>query len=824
MNSVENRNSEYGCVMKKFGCKLCNVKARRLCTNLLYKGGITIASLALLAALGYFMQTCKGIVLGVFFYLSVMFNAGWFFYLLAPVVRIRLFNALLFMGLFVWGCMLYFCSPVREGDYNQSIIERQIEAPNRTVAAFFPSRGGFESIAKFNDRQLRIHYFAFHTVVLFYVALLMFSIFGRGIVNRVRKWLTPWRRLNVFWGRTDVGLLLARNITNTTVRGQVFFMLQQHSGDGDEWRTLTQDIDRMDAMWSFTYDSNAVETDVSKDTLAQAKGRRHFFMDESGHVNVSRADRLVKVLKKWKEMRSKRGKVRCFFAAARAGILRWWLTGCAEKPYFYVRVEASTDDLTYQTWAANVRDVVTPVLVRESQLIAKDFIKNHPLLNMPGIHVDHETGMVQNGRFNVLLIGFGAVGQDILNEIVCNGQFVQSYKDGKPVQVPLHVDIVEQDAKVIEEYCVRRPLATRHPKFSATECGDERFDVNFVEESVRVEEKTFDDWFRNYLDNEWKKKQNPYNRIIVCLQGDGKSLAIANKIVEFARRNGVEIGPNVVFARVKDPAINRYLPQGKICTLFTKEQKPDKQSRITVFGDLVGIYAFDRINVEFVDTMAKVLNSRYGNFGREVADEKGREEKWENASFFDQLSSRAAAEGQRNLLLLRGLDYRVNVRRLFTEITYADVDAPMTDDSFKDKDSLLRTLSIDEHLRWNAFHIMMGYRPWYVLDEDRKRVGLSGAVRDDIPEPRPKKIKANQLATIGKHADIVPFDALPDVDMRLKEWNAGKTLAELKMERKDFEGLTPDSAQAWDIAFCQIVGKAAQVAGLAIVKPVPLEA
>ena len=89
------------------------------------------------------------------------------------------------------------------------------------------------------------------------------------------------------------------------------------------------------------------------------------------------------------------------------------------------------------------------------------------------------------------------------------------------------------------------------------------------------------------------QSQNPYNRIIVCLQGDGKSLAIANKIVEFARRNGVEIGPNVVFARVKDPAINRYLPQGKICTLFTKEQKPDKQSRITVFGDLVGIYAFD---------------------------------------------------------------------------------------------------------------------------------------------------------------------------------------------------------------------------------------
>ena len=507
-------------VMKKLGCRLCSVKARRFCTNLMFKLVITGVFLITMFALGWGMQTHESIFLGTFFYISVMANAGWGFYLLAPVVRIRLFNALLFMGLFVWGCMLYFCSPVREGNYEQSITERQIEAPNRTVSAFFPSRGGFEAIAKSNDKQLRLHYFIFHTVVLFYVALLTFAIFGRGFVNRVHKWLTPWRRLNVFWGRSDAGLLLARNITETTVRGQVFFMLQQRSGDGDEWRTLTHDIDRMDAMWSFTYDSNAVETDVSKDTLAQAKGRRHFFMDESGHVNVSRADRLVKVLRKWKEMRETHGKARCFFAAVRAGLLKWWMSGCAEKPYFYVRVEASADELTYQTWAANVRDVVTPVLIRESRLIAKDFIGKYPLLTtMPGIKVDNEKCLVSEGKFNILLVGFGSAGQDVLNEIVCNGQFVQSYdSNGLPVQVPLHVDVVEQDGKVIEEYCIRHPLATQYlvPKVQGR---DECFDVNFV--NVRVEDKTFDDWFKDCLCKNDKK--NPYNRIVVCLNGDNKN-------------------------------------------------------------------------------------------------------------------------------------------------------------------------------------------------------------------------------------------------------------------------------------------------------------
>jgi hypothetical protein len=116
---------------------------------------------------------------------------------------------------------------------------------------------------------------------------------------------------------------------------------------------------------------------------------------------------------------------------------------------------------------------------------------------------------------------------------------------------------------------------------------------------------------------------------------------------------------------------------------------------------------------------------------------------------------------------------------------------------------------------------MMGYRPWHILD---RRPDQDPDARNDIPEPRQKKIKANQLATIGKHADIVEFDALPDVDIQLKKWNTGKTLEELNMERKDFEGLTPDSAQAWDIAFCQMVGKVANAAGQAIVKPILPEA
>ena len=833
-----------------------------------YKGIITLIFLAVMLGLGCWMQAVTGgqveislmdVFIDFSFYVSLLLNAGWFFYLLSPFVRIQVLNAALFMVLFVWGCVLYYCSPVDDSVLSKDKVERQIEAPNRTVAAFFPSRGGFETVGKTGEQKtgeqnagepktgeqktgaqkndksstnvkksgIRLHYFVFHTSVLFYVALIGFSIFGRGIVNQIRKWTVLWKNLNVFWGRSNAGLLLARSIINTSCKDQVYFMLQQKSGDGDEWRTLTRDIDDMDGLWSFTYDSNDVETDVSKDTLSQAKGRRHFFMDEAAHVNVSRADRIVTILRDNPPLPGFKGAWQAF----RAGmILRWFKCRRSkvwDKPFLYVRIEAPAEEFTYQTWAANVRDVVTPVLIRESQLIAKDFIKHYPLLKMPGVveNIDKATAQVKVDEIKILIIGFGSAGQDVLNEVVCNGQFVKEYdENGIAIPVPLHVDIVEQDEKVIEEYCIRHPLATRHPEFSAVGYGDRRYDVNFAEsgsdgQSVRVEDKSFDDWFRERLDKSGKKC--PYDRIVVCLNGDDKTLGIAQKIVEFTRRCQSEIAPDVVFARVKDPSRNRYLPQRKIWSIFSRKKRDEKTDlHITLFGNMKDIYSFERINVEVVDKMAKVLNSRYGTSGRELRENpEDRELKWEGASFFDQLSSRAAAEGQRNILLLRGMDYKTlalpkEIESVVPKVE--DVDT-LSDQSVYEENLILRTLATNEHLRWNAFHIMMGYRPWDMLERENDPL-------NDLPEKirtkqlKDKDVKANQLEAIGKHADIIEFEKLPDVDMALKALSEQKSREELGLKREDFMGLAPYCAQAYDIAFCQIVGKVARAAEQKIVK------
>lgn len=774
-------------------------RGRRRVRGFWHKLAITLLFVSVTCGLGACMHaretidaSFSNVVLAALFFMSVVANGGWFFYVLAPYVRKRLFNAFLFVGLFLWGCVLYYYSPVHDGegwtdDVYKNVVARQIEAPNRSIAAFFPSRGGFEAIPK---DDMRMHYFLFHSAVLFYVAMLTFAIFGRGIVNRIDKWLTRWNRLNVFWGRSDAGLLLARDLLDTTIGDQVFFALQQRSGDGDGWRTLTKEIDSMGATWAFTYDSNAVETDVDNDTLAQTKGRRHFFMEDSGHLNLSRADRLVKVLREKKPKRNFWG----FLSALRAGVLMWWVKGCRDKPFFYVRVETIADEFVCLEWAANVRDVVTPVLVRESSLTAKRFIASYPMLSAPGVEIDTDNAVVSSGAFRTLLIGFGSTGQEMLKEIVCNGQFLG--RDGKPV--PFSVDVVEMDKDAVEEFRLRHPEV-------GMESDGKHYNVKYVE-GVRAEDESFDKWFMQHLDLKGHKIN--YNRIVVCLNSDDKSLSIASKVVEFSRRFGIIIPRGIVFARVKDPARNRYMPcdaEGMRLNIYARGDRKE-QAPITLFGNFVEVYSFAGMNVESVDRMAKVLNSRHGDFGREVSSEQDVEKDWDNASIFDQISSRASAEGQRNLLQLLGWKCVGKSETGYTEVTARQMDEIRNPGS-----GVLLTLAETEHLRWNAFHRMRGYRVWDIL-------GRNNAL-DDLPPPLPEKIKANQLELLGKHADLVPFSVLPDVDMQLKAWALKKDKSTLN--RMDFEGLKEGSAQAWDIAFCQIMDKVADAARLKIVETRP---
>ena len=117
---------------------------------------------------------------------------------------------------------------------------------------------------------------------------------------------------------------------------------------------------------------------------------------------------------------------------------------------FYVR---SSDDVR-KAWAENWAESIQKKadidihLINEAALLARILTNRYPLLKSPRIQIMEKTGKA-NGKFSILLLGFGEVGKAILRETICNGQFLQNGPGGR---VPFHVDVVDRDP------AARRPV------------------------------------------------------------------------------------------------------------------------------------------------------------------------------------------------------------------------------------------------------------------------------------------------------------------------------------------------------------------------------
>lgn len=118
-------------------------------------------------------------------------------------------------------------------------------------------------------------------------------------------------------------------------------------------------------------------------------------------------------------------------------------------------------------------------------------------------------------------------------------------------------------------------------------------------------------------------------------------------------------------------------------------------------------------------------------------------------------------------------------------------------------------LAEDEHLRWNAYHRMLGYSRWDLKNPPLEQV---------------RQKKANQLDTFGKHACLVDFAALPDVDYAIA--CAIDPTAKGRLKPSDFvgnvqvviDGKQKSSLQAYDYMFVRKIWTNATAAGMKLVK------
>lgn len=159
------------------------------------------------------------------------------------------------------------------------------------------------------------------------------------------------------------------------------------------------------------------------------------------------------------------------------------------------------------------------------------------------------------------------------------------------------------------------------------------------------------------------------------------------------------------------------------------DAKQDKE--IFIFGCREDIYKESVIIREKADRMAKAVNDVYNNKNPKKA------KLWTERDWFEQESNRALADFIPAMLKLAGIQID---------------NVPKESHLVKNNDTLVEVLAQTEHLRWNAFHVAMGWQPISIEEMRQRFDGTS-----------------TRESTARLHVCLVSWDKLDEIGEAYKE-------------------------------------------------------
>ena len=517
--------------------------------------------------------------------------------------------------------------------------ENPVGAICSSIHSFFPSRGDFRTLPPTAKPMWSwwqsAAYFVFHWLVLVYILSIVLAVFGIELINWILIAIkVRWgKAINVFWDYSNEAWLMAHSLNDGDGRSSVVFALRE---ENKAWfmRKISgpvQAIAKEGWKWVFGAPGRS---------RMLLNAERHFFLSPNGHENVAGAEALITMLGKPSEAK--------------------------RSVKVYVRVHSlATDDVVFR-WADewNKRDDngIEIIILREEAIVSRNFLLQHPMLDCPKIagSVNTEEATAQ-GEFRILLVGFGGQGKTLLNDMVCDAQYLDT--NGK--RLPIFVDVVDRSISSYGDYLTNNEDAVN------------RYNMQFHHMNTRS--GRFWEWLREGFDGKG------WNRIVVCTRNDRENISVATEIGRHCKWLGKD-AYGILFARVREPHIHAYAK---------KAMASAESGDFTVFGCIEDTYRYDAIVNDKWDLGAMMLNYRWS--GSPADDTPAH--KWKTTSCFYRESSRASFFFQRNMLRLLGyrMDESVSGTAVFNPADVA---------------THLDTLARIEHLRWMAWHFVRGIRPF----------------------------------------------------------------------------------------------------------------
>ena len=651
--------------------------------------------------------------------------AGVFVSLPGKIVRSKVILAFMFVALLCLGISVY---ANLESNKQPGLLETILFPFNSTLASFFPSRGDYllteyQGCHEVNIYKFPSMYLLFHALCYFYVAWLGFAVFGRKLLNRVAAWIMPLSCKNLIWGYSEGAFELAKDMILNTEKDEPIFLLDDDIEFDSEKESRIFDRLSNESILAFsTHYENLSKSSLDfnasifswyywrrKLTTGRCfKAYRHYFITENQDFNVKYALLILNQL---------------YFQKNK-------LKG---KTHIFVRTEQEGIDVFFQEKLNDgLSDYVEVHIFNQSDITARQFAAEHPILDLTDrvnpitgekwLTINHESLHV-DGEINILLLGLGWTGYEMLKKLVSDSQFIGDYKTNIVVVDNDYKQyhgryqyIVQEAAKFGVNICIN-PLVWLddmhkicHQWLNGEECSRKE---GLEEKRIhQANSHLFYEWLGFAPNDDNVVNILRFNRIIVTLGSDELNINTALQITNFRNhyfgaKETIDstLMPEPIFAHVRDKEAYNYYEES-----IGKTIDPP----IRIFGGLKSIYNAKTLVEEKMDRIAKLVNYVYSQYMIDVltneqlteALQNGNAEKeWTKCTIFDQDSSRAVAMNIDNILRIAGNIDRL--RKMLDEPLY------------------IERLSELEHKRWNAFHYMRGIGSWKIdeVQEARDRNG-----------------------------------------------------------------------------------------------------
>lgn len=170
------------------------------------------------------------------------------------------------------------------------------------------------------------------------------------------------------------------------------------------------------------------------------------------------------------------------------------------------------------------------------------------------------------------------------------------------------------------------------------------------------------------------------------------------------------------------------------------------------------IYGSNALDLEHIDRMAMVINHAYSrNSGNSPL------ENWKHCDYFSRMSCRASADFYQAILRAAG--------KTVQQVESGD---------WALQGEMLENLSITEHMRWCAFHHVMGFRTMSETEFDRR----ADRYRTDVKKDGSSSLRISKDVETRKHACLIPWEELDRLSER-ENAVTGKQVDYKQMDRNN---------------------------------------